>query len=124
MNILFFKAYVKPHTRKLTNGKTVQVGGYNTKAAPRNKDSENKQAADRIPPFDVHNATPESADKWIAALHDKGLLFHFDDDPAEVINAKGRTFTDAEVKTLQPIVDAIFDIDGYDPFETAVKLSN
>ncbi len=35
MRILFLKAHVKPHTRRLKSGKVIQVGGYETKTPPR-----------------------------------------------------------------------------------------
>jgi hypothetical protein len=40
--VLFFKSYVKPHTRKLTGGKVVQVGGYNNKKVARGERKDTK----------------------------------------------------------------------------------
>ena len=37
VSTLFFKSYVKPHTRRLASGKVVQVGGYNNKRFVRGK---------------------------------------------------------------------------------------
>lgn len=68
----------------------------------------------------------ESAEAFIRALHAAGLLFHFDDDPRNIINLHDhqRTFTDAEAYLVNDRVDEMFALEGFDPFELAVELAS
>ena len=77
----------------------------------------------RIPAFDFDNITPDTCDEWIKKLNDAELLYHFDDDPADIITGDIKTFSELECETLEKIVDAMHSLDGYDPFETCVALT-
>lgn len=61
---------------------------------------------------------------FILALHDAGKLFHFDDSPETVIDARtgARTFTDSEAAALIQRVPELFEYLA-DPFELAVALN-
>jgi len=82
----------------------------------------------RIPEFDYNDLSPEAINNWIIQLHGLGLDYHFDDDPVDVV-CKGsngdfvRTFTDEEANELDAIMESIYSVKGYDPFETLVLLS-
>jgi len=80
----------------------------------------------RIPEFNFDDVTTENCDAWIRKLNSAGLLYHFDDSPTTIIEfgTGNRTFTDEEAEELGPIMDAMFSVDGYDPFDIAVDLVN
>lgn len=69
--------------------------------------------------------------RWCEALNAAGLLFHFDDDPVEVVHVpepgRGsvRTFTGAEAAYLRdvavPLVFRVAEAGGFDPFEVALE---
>ena len=64
------------------------------------------------------------AKQFIIALHAAGKLFHFDDSPEAVIDARtgARTFTDSEAAALIQRVPELFKYLA-DPFELAVALN-
>ncbi|RLA69840.1 MAG: hypothetical protein DRG09_04730 [Epsilonproteobacteria bacterium] len=79
----------------------------------------------RIPKFDFNTLTPEAINEWIIQLHNAGLAYHFDDDPSDIIDSDFmRLFNNAEVDTLNTIMEAIYSVKGYDPFETLVLLTD
>ncbi len=63
--------------------------------------------------------TISEADKFIKELYKNGELFHFDDPVKEIFpNEPNKTHIH-----LDFLLDNLFDIRGYDPFETAVVIS-
>jgi len=58
---------------------------------------------------------------WFAELSKQDLLFHPDDDPAEIVAiADGtKTFSDAEVKKLRKLLDKMFALNGDEVYEAA-----
>lgn len=66
--------------------------------------------------------TYENPKQWIAAMADAGLLFHFDDDPQDIVNEHGeRLFTEDESTEVRATVARLFlDTDG-DPFELVLS---
>lgn len=69
--------------------------------------------------------TAADADAFIRALHADGNLYHFDDNPDDIINlGTGEpVFDPDEVPALRGRVGEMFALDGYDPFELAVQLT-
>lgn len=69
--------------------------------------------------------TREEAEEFVRALHAAGLLFHFDDSPETIIDARtdARVFTDAEAARVRLRVAELFALLG-DPFALAVALTN
>jgi len=63
---------------------------------------------------------------WCQAMKDVGLLYHFDDDPYDVISSGKRMFTDEEVVYLYDVaVPLIFQVSmdyGFDPFEIVLEI--
>ena len=82
----------------------------------------------RIPYFNHNNLTPGYVNNWITELHNAGLSYHFDDDPRDVIKTGEKhnipLFTERECKTLDSIMESIYSMDNYDPFEQLVKLTS
>jgi hypothetical protein len=70
--------------------------------------------------------TAADADAFIRALHADGKLYHFDDNPDDIVfDATGApVFECDEVPALRGRVGEMFAIDGYDPFALAVQLTN
>ena len=71
----------------------------------------------------------ESPKQWIQAMWDANLLFHFDDDPGDLINfsTNKQLFSDSEVHILRLYIDLMWkDIklanNGEDPFDIALEL--
>lgn len=62
----------------------------------------------RIPP--LVDVTPSSARDWMIQMIELGLMFHPDDDPAEIISPPHwtRTFNDVEAAELRDIVSRLF----------------
>jgi hypothetical protein len=62
----------------------------------------------RIPALD--DITPTSARNWMDQMIENRLLFHPDDDPAEIIGVRtgSRLFDDEEVSTLREIIHRLF----------------
>jgi len=61
---------------------------------------------------------------WFAKLSIRGLLFHVDDDPAEIIDASTgkRTFSDEEAATLRIMIVRLFRKHGDDVYEAAYPI--
>jgi len=81
-------------------------------------------AAGRIPAFD--NVTLEGMKQWFIEMAERGLLFHPDDAPAEIIHGANcdRTFTDEECATLEPIMARMFAEFGNDIHEAALSAAD
>lgn len=62
----------------------------------------------RIPAYD--SANPDGMLKWFAEMSVRGLLFHPEDDPAEIeqIDTGERTFSDAEADRVRVILGKMF----------------
>ena len=58
---------------------------------------------------------------WFSELSRQELLFHPDDDPAEIVSiADGaETFSNAEVKKLRQLLDKMFTLNGDKVYEAA-----
>ena len=58
---------------------------------------------------------------WFAELSRQDLLFHPDDDPAEIVSIVDGTekFSDAEVKKLRKLLDRMFALNGDKVYEAA-----
>lgn len=56
---------------------------------------------------------------WFAKLSKRGLLFHVDDDPAEIIDTSTskRVFSDKEAATLRAVIAKLFSKHGDDVYE-------
>lgn len=63
---------------------------------------------DRIPAYD--SANPEGMQMWFAEMSARGMLFHPEEDPAEIvrIGTWERTFTDAEANRIRWILESMF----------------
>lgn len=68
----------------------------------------------RIPK--LHDTTFDSALLWFSEMQCDGLLFHPEDDPADIIGiADGeRTFTDTEVQELRFLLEELDENLGHD----------
>ena len=62
----------------------------------------------RIPAYDPVN--PDGMAIWFAEMSARGLLFHPEDDPAEIVSIKdgARTFTDDEAGEVRRIIGSMF----------------
>lgn len=71
----------------------------------------------RIPP--LVDITPSSARDWMIQMIDLRLMFHPDDDPADIISPPHwtRTFSDTEAVELRDIVDRLFKALGDEVYE-------
>lgn len=71
-------------------------------------------AQSRIPK--LRNTTFDSALLWFSELQCEGLLFHPEDDPAEIIRFADdkRMFSDAEVQELRFLLDELDESLGHD----------
>ncbi len=69
-------------------------------------------------------ATPAAARQFIVNMSRAGVLFHFDDNPADVITADGRPlFAPDDVPAVRARVAELFALLA-DPFELAVALTS
>jgi hypothetical protein len=61
-------------------------------------------------PQDV--TTVKDAEQLILGLSKNGLLFHFDDDPHEIVSSKngGLVFTEEEADKIQELMEKAFDV--------------
>lgn len=68
----------------------------------------------------------KGADQFTRALHAAGKLWHYDDTPSDIVedSTGERSFTDAECGALEQRVAEMASLDGYDPFELCVFLTN
>lgn len=56
----------------------------------------------------MRNKRVRDSIQFIFNLEEQGRLFHFDDDPAEVVNARGRVFTEEELPEIRAGVARCF----------------
>lgn len=68
----------------------------------------------------MRNKRVRDSIQFIFNLEEQGRLFHFDDDPAKVVNARGRVFTDDEVPLIREGVANCFAV-LQDPFYFLVQ---
>ncbi len=65
----------------------------------------------------------DAAENFILALHKENLLFHFEDDPSDILDKTGkRVFADADIPNLKKRVQELFEHLS-DPFDIAVALN-
>lgn len=62
------------------------------------------------------------AQGFFFCLHQDGLLFHPEDDPANVINAQGQLFNPEEAKALMQRIDEIYEFMD-DPCEFILSMT-
>lgn len=62
----------------------------------------------RIPAYD--SASPDGMLAWFAEMSSCGLLFHPEEDPAEIVRTGSweRTFTDSEADQVRAILASMF----------------
>lgn len=68
----------------------------------------------------------EEAKKIIKELHQNDELFHFDDSPFDIImiGTDNRLFTDEEAEKISFLLDQIFLIDDFDPYQYACDITS
>lgn len=61
--------------------------------------------------------------RFIVDLHDQNMLFHFDDDPSQIVDASSGAplFNPQDIEPLRDRVDELFML--IDPFEIAIALT-
>lgn len=61
---------------------------------------------------------------WFSEMQTKGLIFHPDDDPAEIVNICGlqKTFSDSEVSELRFVMNALFNSLGDTVYEAVYPI--
>lgn len=70
-------------------------------------------------------STVDQANKFINDLAKNGELFHFDDDPSEIINASRKfSFTKEECVKLRSAVSDMRNLNNFDMFESALESLN
>jgi len=76
----------------------------------------------RIPEFSDN--TFDGMLLWFATMSERGLMFHPDDDPAEVISTKSgeALFSTAEIAALNKIINNMFETHGDDVYEAAYPI--
>lgn len=79
----------------------------------------------RIPDYDAEN--PDGMLLWFSEMQARNLLFHPDDDPADVIDVRSdvhsdRLFTAEEASTLRTILGSMFAEHGDDVYEAAYPI--
>jgi len=67
--------------------------------------------------------TISDANKFILELFINNELFHFDDNAEDIIWFECEP-TSEEIKQLNSLVNQLFEIENYDPFEFAMGLIN
>lgn len=62
--------------------------------------------------------------RWFSEMSAQGLLFHPDDDPAEIICAASgaRTFSDAEAAELRKTITRMFEQEGDRVYEAGLPI--
>lgn len=80
---------------------------------------ETSQNLERIPPLE--STGPAGMRDWFQKLQDRGLLFHPDDDPADIVRIVSgeRTFTDVEAVTIRSLLAWLFEQHGDGVYEAA-----
>ena len=68
--------------------------------------------------------TKHQATRFINHLHQDGLLFHFDDDPREIVNPDGFLFDEATSQALESRIDEMHGLVGYDLHGKALDALN
>ena len=73
----------------------------------------------RIPELNV--VSFDGALQWFAEMQCRGLLFHPDDDPADIIVIRSgeRMFNDREIQETRLVLDTLFAALGDDVYEAA-----
>lgn len=76
----------------------------------------------RIPELNV--VSFDGALQWFAEMQCRGLLFHPDDDPADiiVIQSGERMFNDREIQETRSVLDTLFAALGDDVYEAAYPI--
>ena len=61
---------------------------------------------------------------WFSEMSVRGLLFHPDDDPSEIISITSgtRIFSDAEVTELRSTVAEMFEMNGNEVYEAGLPI--
>ena len=74
-----------------------------------------------LPPV-LRDTTAESMVSWFAAMAERGLLFHPDDDPVQVVRLRdGKPLFSAEESMLvSEVLDALFDAHGELVYQAAL----
>lgn len=80
---------------------------------------ETSHPLERIPPLGSTGLA--GMRDWFQKLQDRGLLFHPDDDPADIvrIDSGERTFTDAEAGMIRSLLVGLFEQHGDGVYEAA-----
>lgn len=52
--------------------------------------------------------TPKDAEQLLLALAKDGMMYHFDDDPKDVVSASGPVFTPGQAERLKALMDQAF----------------
>lgn len=80
------------------------------------------KAESRIPQLDA--VSFDAALLWFAEMQQRGLLFHPDDDPADiiVIDNGEKMFSDQEADEARSAIDRLFVILGEDIYEAAYPI--
>ncbi|HAF44201.1 MAG: hypothetical protein A2100_03155 [Sideroxydans sp. GWF2_59_14] len=76
----------------------------------------------RIPKWTDHNF--DGMLIWFSEMSARGLLFHPDDDPSEIISiAKGtRVFSETEAAELRSTVAEMFELNGDEVYEAGAPI--
>lgn len=78
----------------------------------------------RIPKFNIYDATVDSCTQWVERLFKADLLFDFTKSPEFVRTAtRKRMFNDTEANILKVVVDVIKHTRDFDPFHVAGRLA-
>jgi hypothetical protein len=76
----------------------------------------------RIP--EVKNDSIEAMQDWFNEMEEKGLLFHPDDNPREIVSVVddklGGIFTEEECVYLDEIMDRLFELHGDGVYEAGL----
>ena len=78
----------------------------------------------RIPKLTT--ATAAGAKSWFTRMHSRGLMFHPDDDPAEIIQISDgtRTFSNAECVQVSGCLDQLFAALGNAVYDIAFDVAS
>ena len=71
--------------------------------------------------LNIEIKTISDANKFILELFNNNELFHFDDDAEDIIWSECEP-TAEEIKQLNNLVNQLFEIENYDPFDFAMDL--
>ena len=76
----------------------------------------------RIPAYD--SANPDGMQTWFAEMSVRGLLFHPEEDPAEIIRIGTweRSFTDSEADQIRGILGGMFAEHGDETISTCYPI--